>query len=174
MTPVVARWADQRVQRLVGEILAMPPGGRAALGLRACLAAVNDGAVETLVVPGEGPVPGYECGRCGALSVDACSCPDWDTVPPPVPDVIEEMVAKTVKDGGQILVIRGVPSRIAARLYFPPACNCRAGTSVRRDDRDPVPVQRQGLYLPLVISIFLADSFCSALSPTEIVRMPSR
>ena len=33
---------------------------------------------------------------------------------------------------------------------------------------------RPGLYLPLTISIFLADAFSSVFSPTETVRMPSR
>lgn len=101
------------------EILAAPPGGLAAVGLPACLAAVNACAVATLVVPGDVLVPGYECGRCGALSMTADSCPDWGTAPLPVPDVIEEMVARTLEDGGQVSVAGDGPSRVAARLRFP-------------------------------------------------------
>jgi hypothetical protein len=70
--------------------MAAPPGRLVAVCLPDCLAAVNASAVETLVVSGNGPVSGYECGRCGALSVDAAGCPDRGTAPLPVPDVIEE------------------------------------------------------------------------------------
>jgi hypothetical protein len=114
-----ARRAELRARRLADEILAMPPGGLAAVGLPACLAAVSAGAVQTLVVPRDGLVPGYECGRCGALSLDACGCPDWGTAPLPVPDVIEEMVSRTLEDGGEISVICDRSSPPAARLHFP-------------------------------------------------------
>jgi hypothetical protein len=96
------------------------PAGSAA-GLPACLAAVNAGAVETLVVPYDGLVPGYECGRCGALALAADCCPDWGTAALPVPDVIEEMVSRTLEDGGQVLVRQDGPGRIAARLHLPVA-----------------------------------------------------
>ena len=93
--------------RALDEVLAAPPGASAAIGLPACLAAVNACAVQTLIVPEDGLVPGYECGRCGALSTDADSCPDWGTAALPVPDVIEEMVTRVLEDGAQIWVIRG-------------------------------------------------------------------
>jgi hypothetical protein len=70
-------------------------------------------------VPDGGLVPRYECGRCGALSIDADSCPDWGTAALPVPDVIEERATRTVEDSGEISVTRDAPSRIAARLQFP-------------------------------------------------------
>jgi len=117
--PVIARWAEQRARREADEIVATPPGGLAAIGLPACLAAVNAGAVETLVVPDDGLVPGYECGRCGVLSTDADGCPDWGTAPLPVQDVVEEMVARTLEDGGQTLVISDASAPMAARLHFP-------------------------------------------------------
>ena len=117
--PLVARWAEQRAERLAEQLASMPPGGLAATGLRACLAAVNACAVHTLIVPDDGLVPGYECGRCGALSVDADSCPDWGTAALPVPDVIEEMVTRTLEDGGQVCPVHDGLSRIAARLRFP-------------------------------------------------------
>ena len=115
--PVIARWTERRAQCVADQILAMLPGGLAAIGLPACLSAVNADAVETLVVPDQGLVPGYECGRCGALSTCADSCPDWGAAPLPVADVIEEMVTRTLEDGGQISVIHGGPPQIAARLY---------------------------------------------------------
>ena len=123
--PVVARWADLRARRLAGEILAMPSGGHGAVGhgavgLPACLAAVSAGGVLALVVPADGLVPGYECGRCGALSLqaDAC-CPDWGTAALAVPDVIEEMVSRILEDGGEVVVTGDGSSPVAARLARP-------------------------------------------------------
>jgi len=55
---------------------------------------------------------------------------------------------------------------------------CAAGPG-RRGPRHTAPgcrgaASRHGLYFPDAISIFLAGSFLSVLSPTETVRMPSR
>jgi hypothetical protein len=105
------------VPRLTAEVLAESASPLTTTGLAACLAAVNDGAVETLVVPYEGLVPGYECKRCGALGLAADCCPDWGTAALPVPDLIEEMVSRTLEDGGQVLVVHDAPGRIAARLH---------------------------------------------------------
>ncbi len=117
--PVIARWTDQGAQRLAAGILQMPPGGSAAIGLPACLAAVNGHAAEQLVVPDDVFVPGYVCGRCGVLGVAADGCPDWEKAAQPVPDLIDEMVHRTLQDGGQFAAIRDAPFRIAARLRFP-------------------------------------------------------
>ncbi len=115
----VARWYDVPARRTAATILAMPPGGRPAVGLSACLAAVSTGPVQTLIVPGDGLVPGYECGRCGTLSLDADTCcPDWGTAALPVPDLIEEMVSRVLEDGGDVLVADGgwfPPPRVRAR-----------------------------------------------------------
>ena len=105
--------------RTAAEDFTKPGEAPAAVGLPACLAAVNACTVQTLTVPEDGLIPGYECGRCGALSMDADSCPDWGTAPLPVPDVIEEMVARTLEDGAQVWVIRGAYSPISARLHSP-------------------------------------------------------
>ena len=91
------------------------PGVGLVVGLPACLAAVSAGPVQTLVVPDDSLVPGYECGRCGTLSLDADTCcPDWGTAALPVPDVIEEMVSRVLEDGGDVLVASGgsLPGRI--------------------------------------------------------------
>jgi hypothetical protein len=92
---------------------------QSAIGLQACLAAVNAGAAETLVVPRDGLVPGYECGRCGALGTDTDGCPDWGTAPLPVPDLIEEMVSRILEDGGQVLVTSDPSYPMAARCMAP-------------------------------------------------------
>jgi len=112
-SPDVAWWSEVPARHTVATILAMPPGslpdrGRPAVGLPACLAAVSGGPVQSLVVPADGLVPGYECGRCGTLSLDAdACCPDWGTAALPVPDVIEEMVSRVLEDGGDVLVVGG-------------------------------------------------------------------
>jgi hypothetical protein len=119
-SPIVTRWAELRARRAAAEILAMPLGGLAAVGLPSCLAAISAGAVQTLVVPGDGLVPGYECGRCGTLSLiaDNC-CPDWGTAALPVPDVIEEMTGRILEDGGEVWVICDGSSPVTARLSCP-------------------------------------------------------
>ncbi len=120
--PVVARWADEHARQVTDGILATRSGRPAcppAIGLQACLAAVTAGVVDTLVVPCDELVPGYECGRCGALSTEADSCPDWGTAPLPVPDVLEEMVSRTLEDGGEVLVISDHSYPMAARLHSP-------------------------------------------------------
>ena len=101
--------ALQPAPRLIAEILAEPAGALTAIGWPACLAAVNAGAAETLVVPDDGLVPGYECARCGALGLAADCCPDWGTAALPVPDLTEEMVSRTLEDGGQVLVVHDAP-----------------------------------------------------------------
>lgn len=116
-SPAIARQSELRARFTAAAILAMTPGGRSAVGLPACLAAVSAGPVPTLVVPRDGLVAGYECGRCGTLSLDTDDCcPDWGTAALPVPDVIEEMVSRTLEDGGEVTVIADGSSPVAARL----------------------------------------------------------
>jgi hypothetical protein len=119
--PVIARWAEQEAQRLATEVLQASPGGLAAVGMTDCVRAVNAGAVEQLIVPGNGLVPGYVCGRCGLLGTAADGCPDWEVAARPVPDLIDEMVHRTLDAGGQITAMRSAPFQIAARLRFPVA-----------------------------------------------------
>jgi hypothetical protein len=109
--------ALQPSPRLAPEILAESASGLTAVGWVVSLAAVNAGAVETLVVQHDGRVAGYECGRCGVLGLAADCCADWGIAALPVPDLIEEMVSRTLEDGGQVLVVDDAPGRIAARLH---------------------------------------------------------
>jgi hypothetical protein len=108
--------ALQPSPRPTTEILAEPAAALSAVGLSACLAAVNAGPVATLAVPYDGLVPGYECGRCGALGLAADCCPDWGTAALPVPDLIEEMVSQTLEDGGRVLVVHDAPGGTTALL----------------------------------------------------------
>jgi hypothetical protein len=114
---LLARQSRRQQRHAAAAILTMPPGRWSAVGLPACLAAVSAGPVPTLVVPRDGLVAGYECGRCGTLSLDADDCcPDWGTAALPVPDVIEEMVSRVLEDGGDVTVITDGSSPVAARL----------------------------------------------------------
>jgi len=101
--PLVARWARNRAEQLATQIPQLPPA-RTAIGLADCLAAVNARAVEVLVVPDTEVIPGYLCGRCDTLCSEADGCPDWGTASQPVPDLVEEMITRTLDDGGQVSV----------------------------------------------------------------------
>lgn len=113
--PVIEGWVARRERELSEEIF----GQLTAAGLRASLAAVNDGAVAHLLVAHEGMIPGFVCGRWGALSTGSDECPDWGTAAGAVPDLLEEMVQCTLDDDGQVTVIRDAPFGIAAKLRFP-------------------------------------------------------
>ncbi|HYB15928.1 MAG TPA: hypothetical protein VEF71_10720 [Streptosporangiaceae bacterium] len=113
--PVIDGWVARRERDLAEQIL----GGLAAVGLHASLAAVNEGAVGHLLVAHEGMIAGYVCGRCGALSTGSDECPDWGAAARTVPDLLEEMVQRTLDDDGQVTVIRDAPFSVAARLRFP-------------------------------------------------------
>lgn len=119
--PLVIGGRDDEVRLLLASLT---PADRAAVagcftvetGLSACLAAVSAGSADALIVPARELVPGYECGRCGALSLTPESCPDWGTAPLPVPDVVEEMVIRVLEDGGDVSVTHDAAAQVAARL----------------------------------------------------------
>ena len=116
--PVIESWLTRRERELAEEILGRPPGRLGAVGLPASLAAVNEGAVAQLLVAHEGLVPGFVCGRCGALCAGRDECPDWAAAARAVPDLVEEMVQRTLDEDGQVTVIRDAPFSIAAELRF--------------------------------------------------------
>ena len=118
--PVVERWADRTARGRSSAILGTPPGGPAAVGLPACLAAVGRRAVTELVLPGDGLVPGHACPRCGQLSV-AAACPAFGGHGQPLPDLLDEMARRTVCDGGTVTALRGGTAPVVARLRFRPA-----------------------------------------------------
>jgi Bacterial archaeo-eukaryotic release factor family 10 len=117
--PVIDDWLARRERDLTDGILGQAQGRLAAVGLPASLAAVNQGAVARLLVAHEGMIPGYACGRCGALSTGGDECPDWGTAARPVPDLLEEMVQQTLDDHGEVTVIQDAPFSAAAKLRFP-------------------------------------------------------
>ena len=64
-------------------------------------------------------IGGYACDRCGALSAGRGECPGCGTAARPVPDLLEEMVQRTLDDDGRVTVIRDAPFSVAAKLRFP-------------------------------------------------------
>lgn len=116
---VIRDWADRREQRLLAQLGQEPPGGLTLIGLHGCLAAVNQHAVQLLVVPVGGLIPGFACAWCGALASTPGRCPDGPAAARWVPDLIEEMVIKTLGDGGEVAAVPDPPGDIAARARFP-------------------------------------------------------
>ncbi len=116
---VIRDWRNLQDQRLAAEFLRQPPDGRTVTGLSACLAAAGQHAIELLLVPAGGLVPGYACQRCGALSSTGDGCPHGATGSLAVPDLIEELAVATLGDGGQVETLLDPPGGIAARLRHP-------------------------------------------------------
>jgi len=116
---VIQDWADRREQHLLAQLRQEPPDGLTVTGVRGCLTVVNEHAVQLLIVPVGGLIPGFACTRCGALSSTLGGCPDGPDAARFVPDLIEEMVIKALSDGGQVEAVPDPPGDIAARLRFP-------------------------------------------------------
>ena len=116
---VIRDWRTGHDQRIVAEFLGEPPDGRTVTGLSACLAAANRHAIQLLLVPAGGLVPGYACQRCGALSSTGDSCPHGPAESLAVPDLIEEVAVAALGDRGQVETLPDPPGGIAARLLYP-------------------------------------------------------
>jgi peptide subunit release factor 1 (eRF1) len=113
---VIRDWRNLQDQRLTAEFRRQPPDRRTVTGLSACLAAAGQHAIELLLVPEGGLVPGYACRRCGALSSSGDGCPHGVSEAVAVPDLIEELAVATLSDGGQVETLPDPPGGIAARL----------------------------------------------------------
>jgi Bacterial archaeo-eukaryotic release factor family 10 len=116
---VLADWAARREQQLAAEAAGAAQRADAVAGLPACLAAVNAGAVSMLLIPDQRLIPGFVCGRCGAISLTGDDCPDWGAAARPIPDLLEEMAVRVLDDHGQVVVVHQQPWSVAARLRFP-------------------------------------------------------
>jgi len=117
--PIIRDWVQKSGQQLITRIRQEPPGGLAATGLAACLTAVRRRAVHTLAVPAQRVVPGFACRRCRALGMTGTGCAHGDSAAFAVPDLIEEIAASTLHDGGQVQAVPDPPGGIAAYLRFP-------------------------------------------------------
>ena len=87
-SPIIRNWVEKSEQQLVTRIRQEPPGGLAATGLAACLAAVRQHAVHILAMPGQGLVPGFACRRCGAIGATAVGCAHPGSAAFAVPDLL--------------------------------------------------------------------------------------
>ena len=119
--PIVDDWVSMAekwiaVQTRLGE---NPFDPLVVSGLSRCLDAVNQRAVQLLVVPVGGIVGGYVCTRCGALSPAGPDCPDGAELSRWIPDLFEEMVTRTIDDGGRVEALADPPGEVAAHLRFP-------------------------------------------------------
>lgn len=128
--PVIADWVSTQEQRRAQEMRAgLGPHDPLTIGgLKRCLDAVNRHAVDLLVVPVGGVVDGYECQSCGELGTSVASCPDEAGAARWVPDLFEEMVTRTVGDGGRTEALTDPPGAVAARLRYPAS----VGSGARR------------------------------------------
>lgn len=120
--PVIDDWVGMHEQRLTVELREAqgPHDPLTVAGLSQCLAAVNQRAVHTLIVPVGGVISGYACARCGALSsTPGGECTDGPDAARLVPDLFEEMVTRTLDEGGRTEAISDPPGDVAARLRFP-------------------------------------------------------
>jgi hypothetical protein len=116
---VIQDWRTGQDQRMAAEVLQERPDGPTVTGLNACLAGANRHAIQLLLAPAGGLVPGYACQHCGALSSTGDGCPHGATESLAVPDLIEEVVVATLGDGGQVETLPDPPGGIAARLRYP-------------------------------------------------------
>ncbi len=114
--PVVANWAARHEQRLIADWTERTD---TVAGLPACLAAVNSGAADLLLIPDEELIPGFVCGRCDAISLTGDDCPDWGVAARPIPDVLEEMAARVLDRQGRVVTLHEPPWAAAAQLRFP-------------------------------------------------------
>jgi hypothetical protein len=118
--PIIDDWVSMRekwlaVQTRLGD---GPYEPLVVSGLNRCLDAVNQHAVQLLIVPVSGIAGGYICNRCGALSSTGTDCPDGQQLSRWVPDLFEEMVTRTLDDGGQVEALADPPGQVAAQLRF--------------------------------------------------------
>jgi peptide chain release factor subunit 1 len=114
---VIADWAARREEQLAAEATGAAQRTDTAVGLPACLAAISAGAVGMMLIPDQGLVPGFVCGRCGAISLIGDDCPDGGAAASPIPDLLEEMAARVLDDDGQVAV-HEQSWAVAAQLRF--------------------------------------------------------
>ncbi len=114
--PAMSHWAERRERQLVQAVTGRRPGMPTAIGLGECLTAVNAGTAGLLLIADEPIVPGFHCERCDVLSVSSDGCCDWGAASWPVPDLLEEMVWRTLHAGRQVVSARTLQCTAAAWL----------------------------------------------------------
>jgi len=90
-----ARLVDRALERVA-------TGGMGATGLDWCLLAVNEKAVELLLIHDDSQVPGRACDNCGWLGLAGDECPVCGQQTRGTADVIDEMAEAVVDAGGRV------------------------------------------------------------------------
>jgi len=111
-------------RRLVDEALHRAAASRlGATGLDPCLTAVNEHAVQLLLVQDDEQYPGRACDNCGWLGLEGEECPVCGQSTRKAPDVIDEMAATVLDTSGRVEhVYADTPlarHAVAALLRFP-------------------------------------------------------
>jgi peptide subunit release factor 1 (eRF1) len=121
---VAAAYERREEQQLVAATLErLATGGFAAAGLDWCLLAVNEQAVQLLLIHDDEQAPGRVSDRCGWLGRDDDDCPVCGEPTRKTPDVIDEMAAAVVDAGGRVEHVYAETALdqhvVAAELRFP-------------------------------------------------------
>jgi peptide chain release factor subunit 1 len=121
---IVGAYERREEQQLVADTFErLAEGGFAAAGLDWCLMAVNEQAVQLLLIHGDEEAPGRVSDRCGWLGRDEEDCPVCGEPTRKTPDVIDEMAAAVVDTGGRVEHVYAETELdrhvVAARLRFP-------------------------------------------------------
>jgi len=133
MTPVVIRDQTRKILEayeqdeelhLVAEVLErVTAGALGAAGLQWCLLAVNEKAVDLLLVQDEVRRPGRACDNCGWLGLAEVECPVCANPTREAADILDEMEAAVIVAGGRVKNVRRGTAldqhTVAARLRFP-------------------------------------------------------
>jgi peptide chain release factor subunit 1 len=80
-------------------------GGKAVTGLPGTLAAVAEGRAAEILVGLDLSAPGFSCPNCGRLTERGTRCPACGSTMKPVADVVEEAVARAVRQGSRVETI---------------------------------------------------------------------
>lgn len=129
---VVQRYERDEEERLVAQAFERAATGSGATGIEWCLEAVNEQAVQLLLVHDDTMSPGLACDNCGWLGrdntpgiLDAGTCPVCRHTTRRTPDVIDEMAAAVIEASGSVEHVYAetdlAKEVLAAFLRFPVA-----------------------------------------------------
>ena len=103
------------LERLLADASA---GRRAVLGLGATLQALNDGRVQTLVVPMDAQSAGRRCPSCGLLAAEGTTCPRCGGEMEPVADIVDAAVAAALRLRTRVEAVTGGSAVVGALLRY--------------------------------------------------------
>ncbi len=87
------------VLRLVNSL---KPSGLGITGIDETLASLYEGSVHTLLVEEDYSQKGVTCSKCGFMGLNAGSCPICGETMKPVPDIVDEAVAKAIDQNSEV------------------------------------------------------------------------